>query len=121
MKKIITLSLLFVLVMLLAACSEQENEQLTRVDFQNVNKDGNYEESIMITDKETIDLLKNSFEKVKWEPHTKAEMSRKEDVLAILFYTFDENMPERLYEHRIWFKMIRQQLSAIMKQRAMVL
>lgn len=27
----------------------------------------------------------------------------KEDVLAILSYIYDKNMPERLYEYRIWF------------------
>lgn len=103
MKKIISFTFLFVFMMLLAACSGQENEQLTRVDIQKANTEGNYEDAVITTDKESIDLLKIVFGKVKWEPHTKAEMSRKEDVLATLFYTFDENMPERLYEYRIWF------------------
>lgn len=100
MKKLKSLWILFLIM--LTGCSGQE-EQLTRIDVQKVNEEGMYEEEIIISDKETINLLRNSFEKVKWEPNTKAEMSRKEDVLAILFYTYDENMPERLYEYRIWF------------------
>lgn len=102
-KKIISVTFLFAFMMLLAACSGQGDERLTRVDVQKVDKEGNYEAAKMITDKETIDLLKSSFEKVKWELRTKAEMARKEDVLATLFYTFDKNMPERLVEYRIWF------------------
>ncbi|WP_066300134.1 hypothetical protein [Bacillus sp. FJAT-29937] len=100
MKKLKSLWILFLIMF--TGCSGQE-EQLTRIDVQKVNEEGMYEEEIIISDKETINLLRNSFEKVKWEPNTKAEMSRKEDVLAILFYTYDENMPERLYEYRIWF------------------
>ncbi|WP_170840823.1 hypothetical protein [Oceanobacillus limi] len=30
-------------------------------------------------------------------------MAKKEDVLVTLFYTFDENMPEKLYKYRVWF------------------
>ncbi|MEH7346396.1 hypothetical protein V7122_21355 [Bacillus sp. JJ1532] len=100
MKKLKSWWILFLIM--LTGCSGQE-ELLTRIDVQKVNEEGMYEDEIIISDKETINLLRNSFEKVKWEPNTKAEMSRKEDVLATLFYTFDENMPERLYEYRIWF------------------
>ncbi|MFJ8261098.1 hypothetical protein ACIQ4I_03935 [Rummeliibacillus sp. NPDC094406] len=57
----------------------------------------------MITDQEKIDLISNYLENVSWEPKTKADMARKEDILATLFYTIDENMPEKIYEYRIWF------------------
>ncbi|OEH94103.1 hypothetical protein [Bacillus solimangrovi] len=57
----------------------------------------------MITEQEKIDLLRNSFENVNWESNIKVKMVRKEDIVVTLFYTFDENMPERLYEYRIWF------------------
>ncbi|WP_257582362.1 hypothetical protein [Lederbergia panacisoli] len=30
-------------------------------------------------------------------------MTRKEDVKATLFFAFDKNMPERLFEYFIWF------------------
>jgi len=91
-----------VLGILLAACSEKEG-QLTRVDVQEVNKEGNNEE-VIISDQETLDTINKSLEHVKWEPNTEASMARREDVIAILFYTIDENMPESLVEHRIWFE-----------------
>ena len=102
-KKIIGLTLLLVLGVILVACSEEKG-QLTRVDVQKVNEEGNYEDVMMITDIEGIELVEKSLSNVSWEPNTEAKMARKEDVLAILFYSFDENMPERLYEYRIWFE-----------------
>lgn len=77
--------------------------QLTRVDVEVVKADESYEESVMITDEETIDVLRKSFKKVKWEPNVEPKMARKEDVKATLFFKYDENMPERLFEYKIWF------------------
>ena len=57
----------------------------------------------MITDKETIDVLRNSFKQVKWEPNAEPKMARKEDVKATLFFKYDKNMPERLFGYQIWF------------------
>lgn len=102
MKKFICFTFLLVFGILLVACSGKE-EQLTRVDVQKVNEEGNYGDVLMITDQAKIDLIGNFIENVSWEPNIEAEMARKEDVLATLFYTFDKNMPERLYEYRIWF------------------
>lgn len=102
MKKIISLTFLFVSSLLLVACSEKE-EPLTRVDVQQVNEEGNAGEVVMITAQEKIDMISKSLKHVKWEPNTKVSMARKEDVFATLFYTYDENMPERPYEYRIWF------------------
>lgn len=31
-------------------------------------------------------------------------MVKKEGALVTTFYTYDENMPERLYEYKIWFE-----------------
>ncbi|MFC2950017.1 hypothetical protein [Virgibacillus sediminis] len=102
MKKIMSIIFLFA-IMLLAACSGQEEGVLTRVDVQKVDKEGNYEEVVMITDKKSIELLKKAFEDIKWSPNTKVNMARKADVKATLFFEFDENMPERLVEYEIWF------------------
>ena len=93
---------LFAFGIILAACSEKE-ELLTKVDVQKVNDEENYEDVIMITDQEKIDLISNYLENVSWEPKTKAKKARKEDILATLFYTIDENMSEKIYEYRIWF------------------
>jgi hypothetical protein len=73
--------------------------QLTRVDTI-VTNDGR---GVMITKENDLKKLKNSLEQIKWEQNVKAEMSRKEDVIATLFMTYDKNMPERLFEYRIWF------------------
>ncbi|MFC0560163.1 hypothetical protein [Halalkalibacter alkalisediminis] len=56
----------------------------------------------MITDNESIQILRKSFEKVNGEPGVQAEMSRKEDVAVTLFYPLEKNMPERLYKYRVW-------------------
>jgi hypothetical protein len=101
MKKIISIVFLFVFL-LLTACFGQEKGELTRVDAQKVDKEGNYEDVVMITDNESIELLKEAFEYIKWDDKI-VNMARKADVKATLFYTFDENMPERLVEYEIWF------------------
>ncbi|TDV97896.1 hypothetical protein B0G66_1341 [Bacillus badius] len=56
-----------------------------------------------ITDKKTVDNLKKVFKKVKWEPNIEPKIVRKEDVKATLFFEYDQNMPERLFEYEIWF------------------
>ncbi|WP_327607826.1 hypothetical protein [Virgibacillus tibetensis] len=99
MKKIIVFLYVF---LLLTACSGQEKGELTRVDVKKVNTEGNYEDVVMITDNESIKLLKEAFEHIKWDDKV-VNMARKADVKATLFYTFDENMPERLVDYEIWF------------------
>ncbi|KOR81718.1 hypothetical protein AM232_13455 [Bacillus sp. FJAT-21352] len=56
----------------------------------------------MITDSESIELLRQAFEQIKWDDKV-VKMARKPDVEATLFYIFYENKPERLYEYEIWF------------------
>lgn len=95
-------------VMLLIGCTnkapnEYDLNQLTIVDVEVVKADESYEEALMITDEETVDVLRNAFEKVKWEPNAEPKMARKEDVKVTLFFKYDENMPERLFEYQIWF------------------
>lgn len=90
------LKLLFLLgFILLSACSGQENGELTRVDIKKVN------DVEMITDDETIERIEAIFNQIKWEDKV-VNMERKPDVEATLFYTFDENMPERLVEYKVW-------------------
>lgn len=76
--------------------------QLTRVDVE-VVKDEAYEEVVMITDEETIERLRNIFTQIEWEPNAEAKMASMEDVKATLFFRYDKNMPERLFEYEIWF------------------
>ncbi|MEK5070311.1 hypothetical protein [Sporosarcina sp. FSL K6-1508] len=111
MKKIfMSLSLLFISTLLLMGCSNNEEKlgemkvkQLTRIDVQAVNNDESYNEAIIITDKETVDLSKEAFEQINWEQNVKAEMNRRVDVKVTLFFNIDENMPENLVEYFIWF------------------
>jgi hypothetical protein len=95
-------------VLLLIGCTnkapnEYDLKQLTRIDVEVVKADESYEEAFMITDKETIDVVRNSIKQVKWEPNAEPKMARKEDVKATLFFKYDKNMPERLFEYQIWF------------------
>ncbi|MBT2647635.1 hypothetical protein J7E52_12995 [Bacillus sp. ISL-34] len=102
MKKIINFTSLFVFMVLLVGCAGEEKGQLSRVDVQKIDTEGNYEDVVMITDSETIELLRQTFEQIKWDDKV-VKMARKPDVEATLFYTFDEDIPERLYEYEIWF------------------
>jgi PBP1b-binding outer membrane lipoprotein LpoB len=101
MKKIINFTSLFVLMVLLVGCIEEKG-QLSRVDVKKIDTEGKYEDVVMITDRESIELLRQAFEQIKWDDKV-IKMARKPDVEATLFYTFDENKPERLYEYEIWF------------------
>lgn len=102
MGKFIKFIFLFVFIIMLVGCMGQKEGQLTRVDAQRINSDGNYGEIVMITDKTSIEIIRTVLKSVKWEPNTEAKMSRKADVRATLFFEFDENMPERLVEYQIW-------------------
>ncbi|TKH03527.1 hypothetical protein FC682_17510 [Peribacillus simplex] len=101
MKKIINFTSLFVFMVLLVGCIEEKG-QLSRVDVQKIDTEGKYEDVVMITDRESIELLRQAFEQIKWDDKV-VKMARKPDVKATLFYNFDENKPERLYEYEIWF------------------
>jgi hypothetical protein len=108
-KRPIVYRIIFIIfVLLLIGCTnkapnEYDLKQLTRIDVEVVKADESYEEAFMITDKETIDVLRNSIKKVKWEPNAEPKMARKEDVKATLFFKYDKNIPERIYEYQIWF------------------
>jgi len=88
--------------MTLVACSDEENH-LTRVDIQQVVNDEAIEEEEMIVDIITLDSINSLLAEVDWEPNSKPEMSRTEDLVATLFYTEEEDFPDKLYLYRIWF------------------
>jgi hypothetical protein len=97
-----------IIAMFLIGCTTKVPEDsnlnhLTRVDVQVVTADEGYEEAVMITHEETIEVLRKTFKNIKWEPNAEPKMARKEDVKATLFFKYDENMPERLFEYQIWF------------------
>ncbi|MBE4910078.1 hypothetical protein IMZ08_18745 [Bacillus luteolus] len=106
-KGIIKLFILNFFLITLLGCSQKvpndfDLNQLTRVDVQIFDGEDNEKENI-ITDEKTITTLREMLGKIEWEFNVKAKMTRKEDVKATLFFTFDKNMPERLLEYFIWF------------------
>jgi hypothetical protein len=108
MKKILVYLLIFTIFLTaLIGCSNEapkefNSNQLTRVDVQILTDEVKDDEKT-ITEEGKIKVLREVFANVDWEQSVKAEMSRKEDVKATLFITFDKNMPERLFEYFIWF------------------
>jgi hypothetical protein len=97
--------ILGLLLILLAGCNVNFQPELTRIDVQKISPDGtkNGEERV-IADKQSIKAIEQAMSNVTWEPNTKAEMARREDVIATFFVQEEKNMPERLYEYRIWFE-----------------
>lgn len=87
---------------IMVACSEKEEKQLTRIDVQKVDKEGNYEDVMVIKDQKKIDSLSNVLENVSWEPKTKADMARREDLFITLYYTMEDNTTKN-YQYSIWF------------------
>lgn len=103
----IILSIFFIFLITLIGCSNEvpkefDLNQLTRVDVQILTGE-NSDNEIIIAEDEDIKILREIFAKIEWEENVKAEMVRKEDVKATLFFRFDKNMPERLIEYFIWF------------------
>ncbi|WP_102275205.1 hypothetical protein [Cytobacillus massiliigabonensis] len=108
MKKNFIIFFIFTIFLLnLIGCSnnftkEFDWNQLTRVDVEILKVKKNADE-IIIAEEEKIITLRELFAKIEWEENIKAEMARKEDVKSTLFFTYDKNMPERLFEYFIWF------------------
>ncbi|WP_066048597.1 hypothetical protein [Robertmurraya korlensis] len=101
------LSIFTIYLITLIGCSNEDTEefdlnQLTRVDVQIFTGENSDNETI-VTEKEKMKALRGLFARIKWEQNFKAEMARKEDVKTTLFFNFDKNMPERLFEYIIWF------------------
>ena len=104
-KKLIYLffSTLFVFVLTGCGGDEINLDGLTRVDLEMVQADGTYQDTGMITDEKTLKKLQKILKQVKWQPDMEAKLTRSEDIKATLFFTEDKDMPERLFEYRIWF------------------
>lgn len=97
--------LLLIIGLSIGACSSEEVDlHLTRVDIQKIGEEEEYEEEVILVDLVTLDSLKSIFNEVTWKPNSSKKMSAKEDLLLTLFFTYDENMPEKLFLYRIWFE-----------------
>jgi len=95
-------SVLLIVLTIFSGC-ENETKKLTQVTYQVMQKDGNYGEESIISDKKTLNQLASIFDEIKWEKGTIPSMARKGDVKAVLFYEVEKDMPEKLYEYEIWF------------------
>ena len=96
---------LLVLLIFIAGCNRSFEPELTRIDVQKITEDGEKDgEERIIASKEKLQTIEQAFDKIRWSPNTEPEMARKEDVIAIFFIREEKNMPERLYEYRIWFE-----------------
>ncbi|MFB7642622.1 hypothetical protein, partial [Peribacillus butanolivorans] len=80
-RKIINFTFLFVFMLLLVGCMREDTEHLTRVDVQKIDTEGKYEEPLMITDNESIELLSEAFKQIKWD-NRMVKMARKPDLNA---------------------------------------
>ncbi|GLC89109.1 hypothetical protein [Lysinibacillus piscis] len=95
-------------LLLLVGCGVHEEpmsiSSLTRVDVTVMQPDGSDGETIVLADQETVNQLRSLFAAIQWEYQVKAEMVRREDVQATLFFELDPNMPEKLAIYQIWFE-----------------
>ncbi|WLR57524.1 hypothetical protein LC048_12085 [Mesobacillus subterraneus] len=96
---------LLVILLSIAGCSESFDPQLTRIDVQKISEEGMKDrEEITIASIERLKKIQQAFDKIKWSPNTKVEMARIEGMIATFFIQEEKNMPERLYQYRIWFE-----------------
>lgn len=114
-KKTFFLVIFLISMLLLIGCNKNEvigfeetvetdMKQLSRVDVQKKNSDGSFGDETIIGDKDSVDLLRKIFVQIEWEQNKKVTMPRTEDVKANLFFNWDKNMPERIFEYSIWFE-----------------
>ncbi|WP_409293962.1 hypothetical protein V1498_12165 [Peribacillus sp. SCS-26] len=104
MKKILIFVFTVFIITLIGCSNEKEYDlkQLNRVDVQ-IFTGENTEKEKIIMDEEKMKALRDLFAKIEWEYNVKAQMDRKEDMKATLFFTLNKDMPEKLVEYFIWF------------------
>ncbi|MBA2176043.1 hypothetical protein H0266_14190 [Halobacillus locisalis] len=89
-----------ILTMMLVGCANQTPEpyrldQLTRVDTMTDTDDQ------ILVEEEDLELIRSLFEETEWNGTDGPE--REEDAQVVLFFTYDENMPERLKAYKVWW------------------
>ncbi|MEE6452804.1 hypothetical protein RAH41_19755 [Gottfriedia acidiceleris] len=92
--------LISVFTFLLVSCTSEGKGQLTRIDIDVLVKN---QEPTIIQNKETLVLIENLSKKIKWQQRQNLSIAREPDVNAVFFYEVEKNMPEELYEYKIWF------------------
>lgn len=92
-------------VLFLIGCSDDEPkefnlDQLTRVDIQEITPKSDNE--FVIMEEKDLDVIREAFEDVEWEPNTMVDIQGERMVEATFFYTYEENVPERLFVYEIY-------------------
>ncbi|WP_138417317.1 hypothetical protein [Aquibacillus sediminis] len=77
--------------------------ELTRIDVEVVEANGNNDEEVMITEESSIENLRSVWGKIEWEPNKIIDMEAKEVVKATHFLKVSESKPEKLVNYSIWF------------------
>lgn len=91
------------MMFVLLGCSNAVSPTLTRVYFEITNPEAESKGTWMILDEQSLSDIDQAFKEINWEPNKMPSMFREEDVQVTLWWETDKNMPERLYEYRIWF------------------
>lgn len=76
--------------------------QLTRVDVRETIAQP--ENEFVIAERKDLDTIREAFNAVRWEPGAMADIQPDRKAEATFFYTYDENMPERLFEYEVYLK-----------------
>lgn len=89
----------------LIGCSDEEPkkfnlDQLTRVDIQEITPKSENEFVIMV--EKDLDIIRETFKEVEWEPNTMVDIQGERTVEATFLYTYEENMPERLFVYEVY-------------------
>lgn len=89
----------------LISCSNEEPkkfnlDQLTRVDIQEITPKS--ENEFVIMEEKDLDIIRETFKEVEWEPNTMVDIQGERTVEATFFYTYEENMPERLFMYEVY-------------------
>ncbi|WBL13614.1 hypothetical protein [Sutcliffiella sp. NC1] len=106
MKSFMKIFVFPILIVALIGCTNSETNQFDPNDLKRVDvliTEENIGDTTTIMEAEKLKALKEVFANIVWQENVKAQMARKEDVKATLFFKTEQNSPERLVEYFIWF------------------
>ncbi|MGN7477341.1 DUF4362 domain-containing protein [Solibacillus silvestris] len=99
--------LVFAVMLLLVGCTDvvQHPEKIERAVIETkVDGEKGQTEEIMVFDAEELEDIRHYLSQTDWQPNTKPDMARHEDVNLKLFVEAEQNMPERIDDYLIWFE-----------------
>lgn len=99
----ISLTTLFLIGCSNEAPKDFDLDQLTRVDIQEAIPQSETDFSIIMEEKD-LDIIRETFKEVQWEPGAMVDIRPDRKVEAVFFYTYEKNMPERLFEYQVYLK-----------------